>query len=228
MAAAVQRGGGVKFSVVDVSVDEFLPDSDGLDWFEGLVPWTMDELEGLGREARNRAIVISGAETDAQVSRVKDLIGDYIKTGKTLAEFQSDFAGLWADMGLEGKRPHEVENLFRSETMRAYGAGRSMALRSDAAQEAFPLWEYMAVLDDRARPEHAALHGVVLPADDPFWYTHTPPWDYQCRCDVVPVSRREIEKGGVEVTGDVTLEDGTVVSVSSFPGASSGFRGVGF
>jgi uncharacterized protein with gpF-like domain len=102
-----------------------------------------------------------------------------------------------------------------------------VALKDPEVREAFPMWQYMAIQDDRTRPEHAALHGLVLPADDPFWYNHTPPWDHQCRCDVVPVSRREIEEQGIVATGDVTMPDGTVLSVSQIPGASSGFRGIG-
>lgn len=44
--------------------------------------------------------------------------------------------------------------------------------------------QYVATNDELTRPSHSALHGVCYPANDPFWYTHMPPWDYNCRCSV--------------------------------------------
>lgn len=48
-----------------------------------------------------------------------------------------------------------------------------------------PYWERLAVMDDRTRPVHRALHGVIKPADDPFWDEHYPPDGFNCRCTVI-------------------------------------------
>lgn len=47
--------------------------------------------------------------------------------------------------------------------------------------------QYRTALDDRVRAEHAALEGVTLPQDDPFWNTAFPPNGWNCRCHVIPV-----------------------------------------
>lgn len=47
--------------------------------------------------------------------------------------------------------------------------------------------QYVTVGDDRVRPEHAELDGLVLPMDDPFWRTGTPPNGWGCRCTVMQV-----------------------------------------
>lgn len=47
--------------------------------------------------------------------------------------------------------------------------------------------QYRTALDDRVRAEHAALEGVTLPLDDPFWDTAFPPNGWNCRCHVIPV-----------------------------------------
>lgn len=47
--------------------------------------------------------------------------------------------------------------------------------------------QYRTALDDRVRAEHAALEGVTLPQDDPFWDTAFPPNGWNCRCHVIPV-----------------------------------------
>lgn len=51
--------------------------------------------------------------------------------------------------------------------------------------------QYVTVGDDRVRPEHAELEGLVLPMDDPFWRTGTPPNGWGCRCTVMQVPLEE-------------------------------------
>lgn len=42
----------------------------------------------------------------------------------------------------------------------------------------------------RTRPSHAALHGLVLSVDDPFWDKHMPPgWAWFCRCHDVKFNK---------------------------------------
>jgi uncharacterized protein with gpF-like domain len=40
------------------------------------------------------------------------------------------------------------------------------------------------VMDDRTRPTHAALNGLILPANHSFWTDHYPPIGFNCRCSV--------------------------------------------
>lgn len=51
------------------------------------------------------------------------------------------------------------------------------------------LLQYRTQNDGAVRPEHAALHGVTLPASDSFWDTYFPPNGWNCRCTVVQVLR---------------------------------------
>ncbi len=46
---------------------------------------------------------------------------------------------------------------------------------------------------------HAALHGITLPFDDPFWNTHWIPFGWRCRCNIV-----QVRKGKYEVTDSET------------------------
>ncbi len=57
----------------------------------------------------------------------------------------------------------------------------------------FPYWEYRTVGDDKVREEHAALNGLILPANDPRWRKIYPPNGWGCRCYVVPRMRHEVE-----------------------------------
>ncbi len=49
--------------------------------------------------------------------------------------------------------------------------------------------QYRTAGDDRVRPEHAALDGVTLPMDDPFWEEYYVPNGWNCRCSVVQVRK---------------------------------------
>jgi hypothetical protein len=52
----------------------------------------------------------------------------------------------------------------------------------------FPYWQYKSMEDGGVRPAHAALDGIVLPCNHEFWKSHFPPWQWNCRCQCIPLS----------------------------------------
>lgn len=77
--------------------------------------------------------------------------------------------------------------------------------RIQAARESRPWLRYSAVLDSRTRPQHAAWHGIILPVDHPFWRTHFPPNGWNCRCQVIQLSDRDLERQGWSPTPEDRL-----------------------
>lgn len=57
------------------------------------------------------------------------------------------------------------------------------------------LLQYRTVGDDLVRPEHRKFDGITLPKSHPWWSTHYPPLDWNCRCDTIEVFD-EPETGG--------------------------------
>lgn len=51
--------------------------------------------------------------------------------------------------------------------------------------------QYRTAGDDRVREEHAALHGITLPINDPFWDKYFPPNGWNCRCTAVQVRKNK-------------------------------------
>ena len=49
--------------------------------------------------------------------------------------------------------------------------------------------QYRTANDGKVRPEHAAMHGITLPASYPFWEEFYPPNGWNCRCNVVQVRK---------------------------------------
>ncbi|HFC7360521.1 TPA: phage minor head protein [Neisseria meningitidis] len=72
--------------------------------------------------------------------------------------------------------------------------------------DARPYWMYDAVGDSRTRPAHSAIDGLVYRYDDPFWATFYPPNGYNCRCSVIALSERDVERQG-RIVGQSTADN---------------------
>lgn len=59
-------------------------------------------------------------------------------------------------------------------------------------KDIFQYLQYQTVGDSKVRPEHAAWDGITLPFDDPFWDTHSPINDWNCRCRLIQLRRGEV------------------------------------
>jgi SPP1 gp7 family putative phage head morphogenesis protein len=113
--------------------------------------------------------------------------GDWREIRQTLAAEISPYM----DDSPEGRAAaaDRAELLLRVHGMQAYAAARYQTQVETA--DALPYWQYQSVGDQHVRDSHAALDGKVLPAADPFWTDHYPPWDYGCRCVVRAITQGE-------------------------------------
>lgn len=101
--------------------------------------------------------------------------------------------------------PWRLETIFRTNIQSAYSAGRYKQMLEAAPDR--PYWRYVAVMDNRTRPAHAALNGKIYRFDHPFWSRWYPPNGYNCRCAVVTVSARQMQERGLqEETAGVSVE----------------------
>ncbi len=89
----------------------------------------------------------------------------------------------------------------------AYAVGRRKA--QEESSDYLPVWEYSAVGDDRTRPTHLALDGIIFPANHPFWDTHYPPWEIQCRCSVIslPNYRKDYDHNSPNADTTIAYDD---------------------
>lgn len=74
------------------------------------------------------------------------------------------------------------------------GTEGSRWLDIEDSKETHPYLEYVTMKDDRVRPEHEALDGIILPVDDPFWNSYYPPNGYRCRCTTRKRTDREYDR----------------------------------
>lgn len=87
-----------------------------------------------------------------------------------------------------------LDLIFETNAKQAQAsARRAVDLDPDVA-ERWPYYRYDALSD--ARDTHAALDGLVLRKDDPFWDSHTPPWEFGCRCAVYNADEEDAARAG--------------------------------
>lgn len=210
-------------SAPDLAYAIGLPPVDAIEYFKGrgyrLSANALDAWDA----ARERAFTVTGI---AKLDVLQDIKGELQRSlddGKTYASFKAGLEdtlrtrgwhrlgrGLHADAdtgevaaNLPGYR---LKNIFRTNMQSALMAGkyRQLSQQVDIA----PFWQYVAVMDSKTRPGHAAMHGKVFRYDDPVWNSHFPPCDYQCRCGVRALSQAMVDARELDVLdGEQYLSD---------------------
>ncbi len=143
---------------------------------------------------------------------IRDMVQKSIKSGTTFRDFQKELEpklkakGWWGTQTIEtedGEKeiqlgsPHRLRTIYQANLNTAYQAGRYKQLIDNVDRR--PYWQYWAVEDSRTRPEHRELNGKVFRYDDPFWKSFYPPNGFNCRCKVIALSERDLERMGLKV-----------------------------
>lgn len=153
----------------------------------------------LWQQQHSAGFMIAGAQSDALLADFQGAIDDAIARGETLDAFRKRFDSIVEEHGwsYNGSRNWRSQVIFDTNMRMAYSAGQWQQIQR--VKEQRPYLRYVAVMDNRTRPEHAAWHNTVLPADDPWWQTHFPPNGWRCRCTVQSLNERDLERYGLQV-----------------------------
>ena len=156
----------------------------------GKLPATRELFDAMAPELRAAAVVITGVEDLHAIERVRNLVAA-VPEGEDWAEAKRRIVGEVSDWLGDGEAAESrAELLLRSHGYAAYAKANWAALEDQ--REIFPWRKYQTAQDERVRGSHAALDGLILPADSPFWLDHTPPWEFGCRCDVVGLTDADV------------------------------------
>lgn len=114
---------------------------------------------------------------------------------------QRELAGAVTDRD-RAKIEKKYKNYLETEKLAIFSnsaaAERWMGFEENA--DLYPNLEWRTVGDAQVRPEHAALHGLVLPINDPFWNSHTPPLGFGCRCELIQTDKKAKPNEGYKTT----------------------------
>jgi SPP1 gp7 family putative phage head morphogenesis protein len=180
---------------------EPVPYKEAIDFIKSKPIVSREVFDQLLPELKARAFTITGLEGVADVMQaVRDRIAD-LPAGANWDDVKSDIADDISPYLVDPNAAPEhrdaqinaanrrAELLLRMHGHAAYAAAEYEI--NDRQRDVFPYWQYRTMEDDRVRPAHAALDGIVLPADHEFWQSHYPPWDWGCRCTVIPLSESD-------------------------------------
>lgn len=142
--------------------------------------------------ARKQAWTMSKLSDLDHIQRIKDSLEKAIAEGTSFDNWRKENL---AD--LQGLPKSYQETVFRTAVQSSYNAGRWAHFRDHAERR--PILRYTAINDSRTRPAHRALHGLMMPVDDPRWQTLAPPGGFNCRCTLMSLSERQAK--GMGYTG---------------------------
>lgn len=140
---------------------------------------------------------------------IHDGLVQALAEGRTIRDFARDLTpvlqakGWWGRKEVADPATGEVRQVQLGSTRRlrtifdtnlrvSYASGHWAQFERTKASR--PFLRYVAILDGRARPAHAARHNLCLPVDDPTWDAWAPPCGWGCRCTLQSLSQRDVER----------------------------------
>ena len=145
-----------------------------------------------------RSIIDAMQEGNGYKAWAKDIDKVLAKSGWYDGQINVDAQGNAKKVVTGGQ--HRLETIYRTNVAAAYEAGRQQVIFNDREDGPFGYVMYSAIMDNRTRPTHKALHGKVMEKSDPAWSSISPPNGYNCRCTIVELTQGQIDRYGYKVT----------------------------
>lgn len=154
----------------------------------------------LPQALRSLAFTVSNLETLRQVEIVQRSLQNAMSEGLNFNEWKNQ---LDTDT-IRNLSRSRLETVYRTNSASVYNKStRYNAVTSNVT----PYLMFSAVGDSRTRPQHADLDGIIKRGDSPFWNKYTPPLGFNCRCRIIPISKKEAEKRGISRKSENNLPD---------------------
>ena len=93
--------------------------------------------------------------------------------------------------------PRRLKVIYDTNLRTAHSEGQWE--RIQAAKDSLPFLMYDHTPSAHERKEHAAWDGMVLPVDDPWLLAHMPVRAWGCKCRVVQLGQRQLDRQGLAV-----------------------------
>lgn len=181
---------------------ETFPNEAAADYIRGKAVADPKNFGNLPAQLKQRAFTVAGVEQLDALRRLRDIIAK-VPEGTTWDEAKKEIAAEISPFtGGDAKAAKaRADFMLRTHGFQAYAVARHQQQMETVRD--FPYWKYETVGDSRVRPGHAALDGKVLRADDPWWKTHYPPWDWGCRCIVVALDEEDAQEIGISESNEM-------------------------
>lgn len=176
---------------------------DAIKIFGEKFPLTAKEFYSLQEEYKNKAFTVANYSNVKIIEEFQRVLLKAIEGGKTMQEFKSEMNNFLEEHGYKGLTNYRADVIFRTNIQTAYNVGHYKSMTAPSVKKLRPYWKYVAVDDGHTRPTHRAMNGKVFPADHPIWDTWYPPNGFRCRCQVVTLSKRQVEERGLTIEEEI-------------------------
>ncbi len=221
-----------------------LPPARAVEYFQAKGYKITQNWSDLWQEAQARAFTVSGVTRLDVLQDIRDQVQagiegkiterDFIKNlepslrakGWWGPQVQVDPQTMEARIARTGS-PWRLKTIYRTNLQTAYMAGRYRQMMENTKFR--PFWQYVAVMDEKTRPAHAAMNGLVFRFDDPFWDHFYPPNGFNCRCTVRALSQNDIDNRGLSVreSGEDLRERWVVEPTTGLTEQIADYKGAG-
>lgn len=167
--------------------------------------YNYDELM---HEAHHRTFTVAKITRLDLLKDIQDSLANAMNKGVGFEEWKKNIVPTLKEKGWYGKvesispageikdiyvGSRRLKTIFDTNMRVAYNRGRYQSQMESLGEYFY----YSAIMDSDTRPTHAKLHGTILPKTHPFWDTHYPPNDWNCRCTVRVYTKKQLENRGL-------------------------------
>lgn len=170
----------------EVGEYQFLPlePREAIEYFEGLVPLTREELEEELEISRRDAFTVAGIQSKDVLEKVQDSLTDALAKGETFESWKKGIDEIMDNEGVSRQNPFRLRTVFNTNIHNALVAGRDRMTADLQRRGLVREYEGHTAGDARVRERHAILDGLRAPVNDPVWSLLN---EYNCRCNKTPV-----------------------------------------
>ena len=172
---------------------------EAVEFLKKKTPLTSVEYRAISDECKGKAFTVSGYTSLEVLQKFLDELTDACEQGKTKKDFMDTMNDFLERNGYEGLNPFNADVIFRTNMQTAYNAGHYKSMTNPTTKKLRPFWKYITAGDGEVRESHAQMEGKIYPADDPIWDVWYPPNGFRCRCMVVSLSKKQVERMGLHV-----------------------------
>jgi HK97 family phage portal protein len=153
---------------------------DALDMIAPAEDFSVAKME---KVLRKRAEMLADSVNGTTLESLTGTIAEGIDAGEGIGEMTDRIQSVYSDLS-----DYRAERIARTETTASNNEGFIEAYKQSGVATHK---EWIAVMDERTRPEHAALNGEVVPLDSKFSNNLTYPQEPNCRCVIGPVFKED-------------------------------------
>lgn len=171
--------------------------TEAVEKFRARVPMKRGEWDKLKAGQKEFSFTVSEVTLANILTEVFEGLKTAIAKGTTFEEFKATI-GATLENHWGGEKPGRIETIFRTNVLSAYNGGRHAIISAPEVKRFRPYRRFDGIDDDRQTDICDDCDGTILPADHPWWLTHTPGLHFNCRSVTTPLSEEEALAEGID------------------------------